>query len=270
MTLDRVVLVIPALNERETIRDVTEQALRYIDDVIVIDDGSTDGTSKALAGLSITLLKNTKNLGKAASLWLGFRHAINVGAKAVVTIDGDGQHAPEDIPVVLAVANQWNDSLILGTRIRKDWRAGISIRVVANRVADFWISWAAGYRIADSQTGFRVYPVSLLQQLTIKHGKNQGFVFESEVLIEAAKLGVRSIPVDIEARDSQGMRPSHFRPIIDVLLITQMVAWRLLSRGLYLRGLYQVTHGYFFSKHDPKTLGAKPTPSVKVGAHPPS
>ncbi len=268
--MDNIVLVIPALNESGTIRDVAERSLRYINDVIVIDDGSTDGTSEALADLPIILLKNTKNRGKAASLWLGFFHAMKIGAKGVMTIDGDGQHAPEDIPAVLAVANQWNNSLILGTRIRKDWRSTFSIRVAANRVADFWISWAAGYRIADSQSGFRVYPVNLLQQLTIKHGKKQGFVFESEVLIEAAKLGVRSISVGIEARASQGMRPSHFRPVIDILLITQMVAWRLLSRGMYLRGLYQVTHGVFFPQHDQKTLGARPTPSIKIGPLPPS
>ena len=270
MTRQPYSLVIPALNESGTIRDVVERALHYIDDLIVIDDGSTDRTSEALAGLPITLLKNTKNMGKAASLWLGFLHAMQVGAKAVITIDGDGQHAPEDIPTVLAVANQWEDSLILGTRTRKDWRSSLSIRVGANRVADFWISWAAGYCIADSQSGFRVYPVSLLKQLTIKHGEKQGFVFESEVLIEAAKLGVRSISVGIEARPSQGMRPSHFRPVIDILLITQMVAWRLLSRGMYLRGLYQVIHGYFFSHSDPKTLEVRPIPSIKIGQRGPS
>ena len=270
MTMDRIVLVIPALNESGTIHDIVERALHYLDDVIVVDDGSTDGTSESLADLPITLLKNAENMGKAASLWLGFLHAMKMGAQAVITIDGDGQHAPEDVPAVLAVANQWNDSLILGTRIRKNWRSKLSIRVMANRIADFWISWAAGYPIADSQSGFRVYPVSLLKQLTIKHGKKQGFVFESEVLIEAATLGIHSVSVDIEARPSPGMRPSHFRPVIDILLITQMVAWRLLSRGMYLRGLYQITHGFFFPQHDQKTLKGRSTQSIKIDPIPPS
>ncbi len=232
-------LVIPAFNEVSTIRDVVCRALRYVEEIIVVDDGSTDGTSQALIDLPITLLRNSTNLGKAASLWVGFDYAMKTGAQAVITIDGDGQHAPEDIPRVLAGAKRWSESLILGRRVRTSRASLLSIRVLANRVADFWISWAAGYRIADSQSGFRVYPVKLLQNLNIKRGRKQSFVFESEVLIEAARLGVFSVPVDVQALPPQGKRPSYFHPVVDILRIAEMVAWRLLSRGMYVRGLFQ-------------------------------
>ena len=248
----RYALVIPALNEGSTIRDVTLQALQYVDNVIIVNDGSIDETSQTLTDLPVTVLTNTTTMGKAASLWIGFQHAIQAGAQVVVTIDGDGQHAPEDIPRILAVADAWDGILILGKRLRKDWRSALSIRVLANRVADFWISWAAGYWIADSQSGFRVYPVSLLQQLTIKHGRKESFVFESEVLIEAAKLGVRSVSVNIQARPPQGIRPSHFRPIVDIFRITKMVAWRLFSRGMYLRGLFQLFSNYSVTRTSPQ------------------
>jgi glycosyltransferase involved in cell wall biosynthesis len=242
--VNRFILVIPAFNEVGTIHDVASRALHYVKQVVVVDDGSTDGTSQALADLPITVLKNPENMGKAASLWVGFQHARKVGAEAVITIDGDGQHAPEDISSVLAGSERWAKFLILGTRVRTDCGSVLTIRALANRVADFWISWAAGYPIADSQSGFRVYPMTLLQKLNVKHGKKQSFVFESEVLIEAARLGVFSVPIDVQALPRQGTTPSHFRPVVDILRITKMVAWRLLARGMYLRGLFQSLRGY--------------------------
>lgn len=238
-----VVVVIPAYNEVGTIRDIVIRALRIVDAVVVVDDGSCDGTSETVADLPISIVKHEKNQGKAASLWTGFQLALANGAGAILTIDSDGQHAPEDIPLLLQAWERFPNMIIIGARKRPSWYSSRSLRVWANRIADFWISWAAGYRISDSQSGFRVYPVRLLQTLGIKHGKAQSFVFESEVLIEAARAGILSVPVEIRARPRQGLRPSHFHPIVDVLRITVMVAWRLLRRGLYLQGLYRMARG---------------------------
>ena len=223
-------LVIPAYNEGPTIKEVVQKALRYIQEVIVVDDGSTDETMKTLETLPITLLRNPHNMGKAFSLWRGFHHALDKGARAIVTLDGDGQHSPEDIPRLIA---QWEGTpnyLIIGARKRLRHQ-DFNLRVLANRMADFWISWAAGYYIADSQSGYRVYPSQLLQQATCRHGKAQSFVFESEILIEAAKLGYRSVPLPIETEIRKAPGASHFRPALDVIRITRMVAGKLLSRG---------------------------------------
>jgi len=231
-------LVIPAYNEAATIRDVAQKALCYINEVIVVDDGSTDATTKALDTLPITVLRNPHNMGKAFSLWRGFQHSLERGARAIVTLDGDGQHSPEDIPRLIAQWEGTPNCLIIGDR-KRNRRQDFNLRVFANRIADFWISWAAGYYIADSQSGFRVYPSCLLQQTTCRHGKAQSFVFESEILIESAKLGYRSIPLPIETGIRKTSRASHFRPALDVIRITRMVGWKLLSRGMYPIGLYR-------------------------------
>jgi glycosyltransferase involved in cell wall biosynthesis len=231
-------VVISAYNERETIRDVTVGALQQIGKVLVVDDGSTDGTSAALDGLSITLLHNVQNSGKAASLWRGFTHALDEGAASVVTLDADGQHAPEEILKFVSAARSFPEHLIIGTRRRKQRRARLS-RYLANCVADFWVSWASGAPFSDSQSGFRLYPASLLRRVDINHGKPRSFVFESEILIEATRLGYRSIAVPIDMLPRGGTRRSHFRPILDVVRITQMVAWKLISKAMFPTGLYR-------------------------------
>ena len=97
-------VIIPAFDEARTIRSIAERALVCCPKVAVIDDGSRDGTADALAGVGVTLLRHATNLGKAAALATGFDWALAQGAEVVVTLDGDGQHRPEDIPRLLAVA----------------------------------------------------------------------------------------------------------------------------------------------------------------------
>jgi glycosyltransferase involved in cell wall biosynthesis len=231
-------VVIPAYNEAATIADVARRAGAQSQLVIVVDDGSTDGTGDALDGLPVRLLRNERNIGKGGSLWRGMQYACELGVAGVVTLDGDGQHAPEDIPRLLHAARAYSDDLIIGARLVHR-AAAPRARYIANRVADFWIGWAAGQPLDDSQSGFRVYPRSLLARAAVKHGPTRGFVFESEMLIAAARLGVRARSVAIEAIYPSAARPSHFRPVRDIARITRMVAWRLISRGLYPAGLYR-------------------------------
>jgi glycosyltransferase involved in cell wall biosynthesis len=230
-------IVIPGYNEAATVRGVASQAKQHCPNVVVVDDGSTDGTTEALADLDVTLLRNEKNHGKAGSLVRGFDHALAKGAVGVITLDADGQHAPEEIPLFLDQSGRHPAAFLIGAR-RRDQRKASFPRYVANRIADFWIGWAAGVLIEDSQSGFRLYPASLLRAVSLKSGKARSFVFESEILIEAARRGIDCQNVEITVTPRSGPRPSHFRPLVDILRITQMVAWKLLSRGLYLRGLW--------------------------------
>ena len=236
-------VVIPAYNEAATIRDLAERALRVCAQVIVVDDGSTDATARMLDGLAVRLLRNERNLGKAASLWRGAQAALTLGVDAIVTLDGDGQHAPEDIPRLIAAAEQNPGSIVIGARLA-DRRAIPKLRYFGNRVAVFWLSWACGQRLDDSQSGFRVYPAELFGKISISHDRQHGFVFESEILIEAARHGHRCVMVPIAAVYRAGGRASYFRQC-DTLRIIRMVAWKLLSRGLYLQGLYRA---YFRSR----------------------
>jgi glycosyltransferase involved in cell wall biosynthesis len=235
---DRYWIVIPAYNEAETVRQVAQRARQQCSKVIVVDDGSSDGTAQALAGLDITVLRNDQNFGKAGSLRRGFQYALADGAAGVITLDADGQHAPEEIPAFIAVAQADPDAFLIGAR-RRDQRRAALWRYLANRIADFWIGWAAGQRIEDSQSGFRLYPARLLREVAVSHDRTRSFVYESEMVIEAARHGFvcRNIQVSVSPRT--GPRASHFRPCIDILRITRMVAWKLLSRGMYPSGLWR-------------------------------
>ncbi|HJR77643.1 MAG TPA: glycosyltransferase [Nitrospiraceae bacterium] len=230
------VVVIPAYNEAATIADIAARALAHVSHVIVVDDGSSDGTVEAVQDLPIMLLRHERNLGKAATLWRGMQEAIGLGATAVITLDGDGQHEPESIPALLALHRRVPGAIIIGSRLH-DAHAIPMARYVANRVANFWLSWASGQPIADSQSGFRLYPAILLSALALACDRTKGFVFESELLIEAGRHGVAIRSVPVSAVYGRHLRRSHFRQVKDIAGITRMVARKLLARRMDLPAL---------------------------------
>jgi glycosyltransferase involved in cell wall biosynthesis len=233
---EHLAVVIPARNEASSIRELAAASLRYVGAVIVVDDASTDNTSQALAGLPITVLRSEQQLGKGGALTWGFRAALEQGALAVITLDGDGQHDPADIPAFVRAAQVFPGHLIVGARLKGAVRAPRSRRI-ANRIADFWISWAAGLPIRDSQSGHRLYPRELLATVHAQGGFADGFAFESEMLIESARHGFGVAAVPIESRYPPDARASHFRPVYDIWRITRMVFWKIARRALFLPGL---------------------------------
>ncbi|MCD6035160.1 MAG: glycosyl transferase family 2 [Rickettsiales bacterium] len=238
--MERVIVVIPAYNEEATIREIVESALKQSLKTIIVDDGSTDNTAQLLVDLHVKVLHNHPNQGKAASLLKGIDYALREGAEAIITLDADGQHRPEDIPLFLEKAKTYPNHIIIGSRLH-DVTKIPPLRLFANRMANFWISWASGYRIKDSQCGFRLYPATLMRQIHLTAKPHEGFVFESEILIEAAKKGVRVVNIPIRALYKEVIqRRSYYRPAWDTFMITLMVARKLLARGLYLNGLWNV------------------------------
>jgi glycosyltransferase involved in cell wall biosynthesis len=232
----RVAIVIPALNEALAIRDVVSAALRYCPDVFVIDDGSSDGTSACIADLPIRLIRHETRMGKGRSLKDGMQAAFSAGFDAVISIDGDGQHSSEDVPRLLRAHAQQPRSLLLCARLigRESQPA---IRRFANHFADFWVSWACGQRILDSQCGQRLYPRQIMA--AIQTPATHGFAFESEVLINASQAGFAVVAVPIRARYHAGRRASHFQPLRDVGRITRMIFWKIVFRGLALPSLFR-------------------------------
>lgn len=243
--LKRIACVIPAYNEARTIAETAARAHRYCGWVIVVDDGSVDGTADRLAGLPVTLLHNPATAGKAESILRGARFAIEAGAESIITIDGDGQHHPEEIPRLISAAKRSPGRIVLAARLVGRSTAP-ALRRFANRFADFWISWAAGYPVGDTQSGFRLYPAELFTYARPYYGLRDSFVFESEILIDAAQRGCYTVSLTVEAVYSPNGRASHYRPIADTLQITRMVAWKLFKRGLnpigLLRSLKLVPH----------------------------
>jgi glycosyltransferase involved in cell wall biosynthesis len=227
------------------------RSAEHCDLVVVVDDGSEDGTSKQLARAPATVLRNNSRLGKAASLWRGIAYALEQRVDAIVTMDGDGQHTPEDIPALVAAAMENPGRIIIAARLRKR-ECMPPARKFGNGMADFWISWAAGYPICDTQSGFRLYPTRLLKALDVPHDPEHGFVFESEVLIESAWLGHLSTTVAVDCVYQKSSRASHYRPTRDTIAIIRMVAVRLIRRGMHPLGLL-------------RSVGVLPTPSVRAG-----
>lgn len=232
---DKIAVVIPAYNEAGGIVALVKRVLQQVPLVIVVDDGSRDDTVALLAAMPVTLLRHGENLGKGAALASGFRAALAAGARRIITLDGDGQHRPEDIPRLVARARQLPGTIVIGSRAA-DRDAFPRSRYIANRIADFWISWAAGQNIDDSQSGFRVYPREVLERITADPRRR--FVYESELLIDAVRRGARTDALPIPAiYDARALRPSHFRPVADIAAIVIMLAGKLLFRGLYPLGL---------------------------------
>jgi glycosyltransferase involved in cell wall biosynthesis len=231
--------VIPAHNEVRTIRPLVERAMTMVERVIVVDDGSDDGTGDAVADLDIELLRHEAAGGKAAALATGFDAALAAGAERVVTLDGDGQHNPEELPRLLAAADRRPDHLVVGARLRQRHRQP-GIRRFANRFADFWIGWASGQRLPDSQSGYRVYPRGLLEAVRPSTARRHGFVYETAMLIDGARAGFPAVAVEIDSIYRDDARASYFRPGKDVWEIFCFVFWRILLAGLYPQGLWRM------------------------------
>ena len=237
---ERIAVVIPALNEALRIRDVVEGALRHCPNVILVDDGSDDGTVEAVAGLPVSVLRHPVRMGKGAGLRDGFAEALRHGVDAVVTMDGDGQHSADDIPRLLAAANRFPGWIVIGARLRK--RANQPMyRRLANEFGDWGIAWGTGYQVADSQSGQRLNPAEVCR-LACSGIPGEDFVFEAQVVMSAAQeLGARCVSVPIEARYNEvhgapSFRPSHFRPLRDLWRITSHIVLQCVRRG----GLWQV------------------------------
>ncbi|MFN2348782.1 MAG: glycosyltransferase family 2 protein [Thioalkalivibrio sp.] len=234
--MEPVVAVIPAYNEVATIATVVGAARPHVDRVIVVDDGSTDGTVAALQGMDVDVLGHDGNQGKAAALWQGMERALVQGAAAVITLDGDGQHDCSEIPALIEAWRSSSRRLVIGARLIGREHTP-PLRLFGNRMADFWIAWASGQPVRDSQSGFRLYPAGLLERIHLPHHRARSFVFESEILIEAERLGYPVQTVPVRCIYPQNRRPSHYRPTADTLRIIAMVARRLILRGMRPVGL---------------------------------
>ena len=230
------IAIIPAYNEAGTIHRVASRTLHYVERVVVVDDGSTDLTVESLSELPVTILRHPYNLGKAAALRRGMQYAVAQGAGAIITLDGDGQHDPADIPDLLAMHSRDPLAIVVAAR-RRDRHTIPRLRAAAQRIADFWISLAAGCTVEDSQSGFRLYPISAWTAAGWPCDAASGFVFESEILIEAGRSGIPIRSVPVSAIYGRHLRKSHFQSGRDIAAITRMVAGKILAGWLGASGM---------------------------------
>ncbi len=220
-----VLIVIPVLDEAASIARVVEAARAHAP-VLVVDDGSRDGSAAVAAAAGADVLRHPRRLGKAQAIRTGLAAARRGGATAVVTLDGDGQHDPDAIPALLEAARRAGRAVVIGNRL-----AGPGALPATRRnaivIASFFASFVAGRPVADSQSGFRVYPLALFDDVPTRRG---GFVFETEILLAAAARGWAIEEIGVDALPRAGERHSHFRPIKDGVAIGGFLAGRVLAR----------------------------------------
>ena len=211
----------PTYNNDGTLRNVVERVLKFCNDVIVVNDGCTDTSDEILAsfGEKITVVDYGRNRGKGYALKKGFEKAIELGFDFVITLDSDGQHYPEDIPLFINALEQHPYALIIGSRnLNEENMPGKN--TFANKFSNFWFKIQTGVNLPDTQTGYRLYPLKNLPNLNLLTSRYEA---ELELLVGAAWQGVDLIPIKINVFYPKAEeRVTHFRPFWDFLRISML------------------------------------------------
>lgn len=227
MTRPATAAVVPAYNAAASIEAVVRGTLPVLSPVLVVDDGSADDTAARAAAAGAEVVRHAVNQGKGAALVTALRHLAGRGVERAVTLDADGQHLPEQIPVLLSAADETPGAIVVGVRRKEGFAIKRSARF-GNWIADRLMRLVAGRPLPDTQSGFRVYPVAATLALGTEGTR---FDFETEVLLRAARAGmpVRGVPVRVFYPPIEE-RVSHYRPWADTLRIVRSVL-RVLAAG---------------------------------------
>jgi glycosyltransferase involved in cell wall biosynthesis len=222
--VDRPAVVIPAFAAAGTLPGVLARLRAAAPDAvpIVVDDGSTDGTASAAERSGARVVRHDANRGKGRALEAGIAEALAGGATAIVTMDADGQHAPEAVPTLLAPIAAGRADLVLGTRRRAGSRMPWPRRVT-NGLSSRLVARAAGGAVTDSQTGFRAFTAAVAEAVRPRGAR---YEYETEFLFLAAEAGFRIAAVPVPTVYDGA--PSHFRYGTDTLRLAAVFLrhWR--------------------------------------------
>jgi len=232
----RILVVVPVYNHATTLRKVISGILAVHEHVLVIDDGSTDLMPDTLKGLGVDVIHHEHNRGKGAAIRTGAHAAQKMGMTHIITIDADGQHDPADIPLFVAAIARDSHAVIVGARDFNTTNVPGSSRF-GRKFSNFWLRVQTGVILSDVQSGFRAYPLAVLNN--VKCTENH-YSFEVEVLVRAAWAGFSLKDVDITVYyPPKETRISHFKSFTDNVRIS------LLNTRLTIRAIMPVPHKTF-------------------------
>lgn len=214
---EKICVIIPAFKEASRIGAVVHAVRAQALDVVVVDDGSPDTTAAEAEAAGATVLRHATNRGKGAALETAFQFVRERGYTAVVTMDGDGQHDPADLPVLLAAYQQTGAAVVVGNRMAANGSMP-RVRRWTNQFMSWLLSCCMGQRVPDTQCGYRLYRVDALPRQAMDSGR---YAAESEILLDLAARGVRlaSAPVRTIYRDEK----SKINPVVDTLRFFGMI-----------------------------------------------
>jgi glycosyltransferase involved in cell wall biosynthesis len=268
----KVCILVPTFNNAKTLIPLLKDLEQFHPHIIVVNDGSTDDTEKLLKQFhGIDIVTYSPNRGKGYALQQGFRAARKQGCEYAISIDSDGQHFPKDITRFLEKLEDHPGALIIGAR-NMEQSSVPSKSSFGHRFSNFWYRVETGIILPDTQSGFRCYPVSRLENMFFFTNR---FEFEIEVIVRASWKGipVLSVPVSVYYAPPEE-RVSHFRPVIDFTRISLLntvlvfvsfiyIKPRDLLRGLFLKHKWkEVFVDYLF---DPSQSNTRKSASVALG-----
>ena len=242
-----IVACIPAYNEEETIARIILLTKNYVDTIIVCDDGSTDLTGEIASGLGAILIKHTHRMGYGAAIQDLFNEAQKLGADIIISLDGDGQHDPNEIPELIEPIIKGNADLVVGSRFLGEDNNHIPrLRRVGIDAITRLTSAASGIKLGDAQSGFRAYSLDALGGLELTEN---GMGSSTEILLKAAKADLRIVEVPVTIR-YEGLNTSTHNPLshgIDVISsIIRLVIERRPLMYLGIPGIIILFVGIFF------------------------
>ncbi|MBN1277616.1 MAG: glycosyltransferase family 2 protein [Deltaproteobacteria bacterium] len=213
----KICAVIPAFNNETTVCHVIRKARQNVQHIVVVDDGSTDGTARAAKNENAYVIRIPENRGKGNALRVAFRYALENGFEAVITLDADLQHDPSEIPKFVKLHETSRAGIVAGNRLNAREKIP-GIRYGPNLIGCSMFSWLIGQPVPDSQCGFRLYDYQVMKNI---HVLNDGFEAESDILIRAGKRGYKIVFVPVRTiYFSNHMHRSYFRPIKDTFRIS--------------------------------------------------
>lgn len=227
-------ILIPTYNNQATLDRVIQGVLFYTKQIIIINDGSTDSTRHILSKYPrLTQIHLEKNKGKGNALRLGLRKAEALDFDYAISIDSDGQHYPDDIPLfVNEMESSGNkNKLLIGARnLNADGMPRKNS--FANKFSNFWYWAETGFTLQDTQSGFRLYPVKAINKIKFLSSK---FEFEVEVIVKASWNGIEVKNIPIRVLYDPDERVSHYRPFLDFVRISAMNTWLFVIAIVYIK-----------------------------------